>query len=131
MQRFRGILSTTITLAFLIGLGAAPPTACTPASCAANAECAVMHCDCCGPNCPMAKASHKSESTGVKRPCPIAVTNKPPAIGNAQPLAAMTLTEIQLQAFLVAPWASRAITTHQAPDMPACTLLRLGCALTI
>jgi hypothetical protein len=124
---------TAAALVFALFAGGIPHLACTPAVCAADTECAAMHCSCCGPNCPWHKNSQKSEKpvTGCNQQCPVIAASKPATIGKVQPLAAAMPGIGEAQPFLVAYASPAALPIHQTFDLPPPTLLRLACALTI
>src|SRR5271170_3810880 len=132
VSRHRHFISTSLALALLVGAGGVPPViTCTPATCAASAECAAMHCTCCGPNCPWTKGSQKASKCTANQSCPLANSNRPPTATNARPLVVAALTVNALQSGLATGMASPANPHCQTPALPPSTLLRLGCALTV
>jgi hypothetical protein len=114
--------------------GSAPSMACTPAACAANTECALVHCNCCGPNCPWRNSSQESKKQGApcNQQCPLVAAGKTIAINNnTQPLAVALLGVAEARPFLIADTASCTARFHQPDTLSPPTLLRLACALTI
>jgi hypothetical protein len=106
--------------------------ACTPAMCAANTQCASVHCNCCGPDCSWPKNSQESHKrvTKCNQECPLITASKSVTIRTPQPLV-MLLDADQVQPFLVADVAPITPSVSEPPNLHSATLLNLACALTI
>jgi hypothetical protein len=130
--RFHGLISAAL-VAIVIAAGV-PYVACTPAVCAANPDCALMRCSCCGPNCPMQKTKSRDphkDDTGCNQQCPVVGDGKAMTAGNVRPVAALMLGAVEVQPCLVAYRGYAAVPVNDGVSLDPPTLLRLGCALTI
>jgi hypothetical protein len=130
LRGFRHFISATLVI--VLFAGGVARFACTPGACAANAQCASMHCTCCGPNCPLRKSSgdsHKRD-TACNQECPMMAASKLVAISNPQPIATAMLGADELQPLFLARVTPAAVPIHPTFNSPAPTLLSLGCALT-
>jgi hypothetical protein len=129
--KFYKFISTALVLVVLAG--GSPSTACTPAVCAADAQCASLHCSCCGPNCPWSKKSQESKKrdSSCNDRCPLVAGTKPAAINNAQSLVSATLNTSYVQPLMVPYVALRPAPIHPTFNFHSPTLLSLACALTV
>jgi hypothetical protein len=128
---FRRFISAFLALVVLAsGL---PYLTCSAAVCAANADCASVHCSCCGPNCPWAKNSQESQKkkSNCAQQCPLITASKSVTISNTRPLAAAMLGVGEVQPFLFAHNVADARPVRQFSALHPPTLLSLACALTI
>jgi hypothetical protein len=127
----RHIISALLIAALLAG--GLPYSSCLAGQCASNTECASMHCNCCGPNCPWSKSSHESHkrNTGCNQQCPLITASKPVTIIKVQPVASIIFGNSELQPFLTAYAAPHAPSIREPVHSHPPTLLSLACALTI
>jgi hypothetical protein len=128
---FRRFISAVIGLGLLAG--GVPYVACTPAVCAANAECAAVHCNCCGPNCPWSKNSPESHkhATDCNQHCPLINASTAVMTNSVQVLAPATSGIGEVQPFLIAYTAFYAPPVRPPASVHPSTLLSLSCALTV
>jgi hypothetical protein len=104
--------------------------------CAANVECASVHCGCCGPNCSWRNCSQESKKPGTpcNQQCPLIAAAKAITVNNndrVQLPAAAIVGIVQMPPFLIPDTACRITSFRQTDSLPPSTLLRLSCALTI
>jgi hypothetical protein len=104
---------------------------CTPAVCAESAECAAVHCTCCGPDCPWSKSSQKSPNgdTGCNQRCPLFAANDVVTMVVHPPLAAISNVG-EVQPFFLGYACSDAPLVSPPVNLRPPTLLSLACALT-
>jgi hypothetical protein len=130
MLRFRYFISTMLLI--VLQAGAVPIFACTPVTCAANTECAAMHCRCCGPNCPLCKKSKESSKNdaGCNHQCPYINVSRPVTINHVQPLVALMLGHGELHPFFFAYTSPNVFPIRRTFSVHDSSLLGLACALT-
>jgi hypothetical protein len=131
VSKFYQRISAFLVLVVLVG--SVPNLACTPAVCAANVECASVHCSCCGPNCPWPKESHESRQhkTGCNQQCPLISAASAVTINKVQPLAPAMLAAAEVRPVLFERTGSRQPSILQSAALDPPTLLGLSCALTV
>jgi hypothetical protein len=125
--------SVCLSLMVIILAATFPQVAFPSIQCAASAKCVMMHCSCCGPNCPMAAHSHAPQKRGTvcDQQCPFLAQSQPVLISNPQSLTAAILTVCRLEP---APFSCVFPPSPAVPPSrgsPPATLLSLACALTI
>jgi hypothetical protein len=131
LLRLRHFISSVVVILLAGGL---PYFVCTPNVCAANKDCAVVHCcNCCGANCPMQKSSQETRKhgTGCNQHCPLISAGETIAISNVNPLPAAMSGVTVIQPFLFAHINSYAFPARPSATSHPPTLLSLSCALTI
>jgi hypothetical protein len=104
---------------------------CTPAVCAESAECAAVHCTCCGPDCPWSKSSQKSpkRDSGCNQRCPLFAANDTVTMVVHSPLAAMSSVG-EVQPFFFGYTFCNVLPVCRPVNLRPPTLLSLACALT-
>jgi hypothetical protein len=129
MLRYMFVCGLTVAL---LG-GGVPYFGCSPAVCAASSECAMIHCACCGPTCPMNKDSRHSDkgTSHCNDQCPRTVSKNTATITNVRSHALlMSLAMASLLPFQSCSTNASSRPIRNSPDLDPSTLLRLCCALT-
>jgi hypothetical protein len=122
-----------LSLVIIIIAAAFPQVAYWHVQCAGSAQCTMMHCNCCGPNCPMAAHSHEPEKHNgdCSRQCPLMAQSQSVLISNPRSVAVAMLTVCQLEPLPFTCIFSRVASLPASRGSPSPTLLSLACALTI
>src|SRR5208282_4004221 len=132
MQSIYRLISATLML--IIAVGSLPCLTCSSAVCAANVQCASVHCGCCGPNYPWQKNSHDSQKHSPscnREQCPLVAASKSVTISPTRESSASMLGIAVAQPFITVYFAVNILPVHSISSARPDTLLSLGCALTV
>jgi hypothetical protein len=126
---FRHLVGSALAISLLAS--GFPCLASTPAVCAANSQCAAMHCGCCGPNCPFQKSRRESQKRDAGCQCPLITNASSIAISKPQSLAIAMCGVEELRPFQCAFIHPSPVPLCRTATSDPSTLLSLACALTI
>lgn len=131
MLSFRHFIALVLVVV-LMG-GGVPYLVCTPEACAANTQCASVHCKCCGPSRTGPKSSRESQKhdTHCNQDCPLITAGTVVTTNSGQPLAPAMMGISEVRPFLIAYTAFYAPPVRPPAPVHPSTLLSLACALTI